>query len=80
MGETIAAIGLVVASSVSAVASYLIARLRNDNTKQHELNLERLERNHDKLLELSDDVSEVKEDVKEQGKQLKDHIAWHLTK
>ena len=70
MAEIFAATGLVLAAGISAVASVLVAKLRTDNTTQHQTNLDRLQ-------DIACDVGEVKTDVREVRQAQNRHLEWH---
>ena len=78
MAEVFAATGLVLAAGISAVASVLVARLRTENTSQHDANLERLSLNAERLNGIASDLSEVKADVTYTKEAHDRHIEWHI--
>lgn len=78
MAEVFAATGLVLAAGISAIASVLVAKLRTENTTQHDANLERLARNGARLDGIASDLSEVKADVTYTKEAHDRHIEWHI--
>lgn len=78
MAEVFAATGLVLAAGISALASILVARLRTENTSQHDANLERLSLNAERLNGIASDLSEVKADVTYTKEAHDRHIEWHI--
>ena len=78
MAEVFAATGLVLAAGISALASILVARLRTENTTQHDANLERLAHNGARLDWIASDLSEVKADVIYTKEAHDRHIEWHI--
>ena len=78
MTEVFAAAGLVLAAGISALASILVARLRTENTSQHDANLQRLGRNADQLEGIAVDIAEIKTTVHDQGEAHERHIEWHI--
>jgi len=78
VAEVFAATGLVLAAGISALASILVARLRTENTSQHDANLERLGRNADRLENIAVDIAEIKTNVHDQGEAHERHIEWHI--
>ena len=71
MAEVFAGVGLILAAGISAIASILVARLRVENTSQHERNFERMGA-------LAEDISEIKIDVRETKADHDRHIEWHI--
>ena len=78
MAEVFAATGLVLAAGISAIASILVARLRTENTSQHDANLNRLSLNAERLDGIASDLSEVKADVTYTKEAHDRHIEWHI--
>jgi len=78
VAEVFAATGLVLAAGISALASILVARLRTENTSQHDANLERLSLNAERLNGIASDLSEVKADVTYTKEAHDRHIEWHI--
>jgi hypothetical protein len=78
MAEVFAGVGLILAAGISAIASILVARLRVENTSQHDTNIGQLERNFERMGALAEDISEIKTDVRETKADHDRHIEWHI--